>query len=233
LKLIHHGLILGATQSGKSNTMILLANTQLSYNRLTVIINTKREKDITKMCKYRPENINQFKMLLNMNVTDGLIEVMPNIRSKKPLDDLEPYFVEMLAYNQDHPDTEQVLFIDEIHQYQSAHSANDCILNLFLMGLGLELIVVGVSQSPQQIYKEIWRNVEVIILHALHQSVLKYLVSGLYLSNIPDSWLLKLTDPECEYPFVRKLDKKGISHVIYAQESKLLGLREIDIKPIW
>lgn len=233
MKLIHHGLVLGATQSGKSNTMVFLARTQLTYKRIVICVNTKREPAITKHCVYRPQNIEQFKMFLMRGVTDGLIQIMPELKRRKPLDDLEKYFVEILAFNQEHPEVEMVLFIDEIHQYQSAHSANDCILNLFLMGLGLNLTVVGVSQSPQQIYKEIWRNVEVIILHALHQSVLKYLVSNLYLSNIPDEWMLKLDNPDCEYPFTRKLDEKGISHVVYMQVSKFLGLQEIQLKPLW
>jgi len=233
MKLIHHGLILGATQSGKSNTMILLARTQLAYKRIVIVVNTKREPAITKHCVYRPENIDQFRVFLMRGVNDGLIQIMPELKKRKPLNDLEPYFIEILAYNQENPQVEMVLFIDEIHQYQSAHSANDCILNLFLMGLGLNLIVIGVSQSPQQIYKEIWRNAEVRILHALHQSVLKYLVKNLYLSNIPDTWMLKLDNPECDYPFIRKIGKKGVSHVILMQVSEFLGLQEIHLDPLW
>lgn len=231
MKQNHHVVLLGATQTGKSNTMIFWGRTQLKYGFTVTVINTKGEDDITKQCVYRQPSITQYEELLRANVTNGLIEIKPKFERGNLIDQIEDYFTILLKVARE-TNIPHIVIIDEIHKYQNKASASEAIKNIWLMGLGLNLLGVAVSQRPQHIHNDIFHDSLIFILHQLTRKDLGYCYDSNYM-DIPREWSLPASNPDEAYPFTGKIDDRGISHDIMVKIGSIAPWQKIDIEPLW
>ena len=219
-----HQIYIGDSQAGKTTTALGIQQVQHDY--IKIFVNSKDDNKLYNInnsgrgaAKYINVTLEQFRYLLNLQVTDGIIEIRPEISEVSLIDQITPYLNHLLAWKRKSPDIKTHCCIDEIHLYQSKMSLITAIKNLVVMGKGINCWLGMLSQRPTQIHNDLMSQTEYYFIQGLNQRDLKYLWENRYLA-IPEGWILPLNDPNCTYPW--KLNK----HRLFYQTSKFEGMKE-------
>ena len=146
MKLDHHSVIVGATQTGKTTTALRLLQMQ---EGLKIFINTKRQKHWydfeeypdTACVKYQCYNEHNMQTIYDYyeEFQDGIIQIVPEATNKDALEDLEKILNTILFAHQTDDSLITTILVDEIQVFQSAHSCNDTLGRMWVMGLDVWL----------------------------------------------------------------------------------------------
>ncbi len=210
MKLNHHGLILGAVQTGKTTTAIRLLQKQ---DGLLIFVNSKLDRNFDR--NYY-SFINQYtieQMLWdykNGYAKAGYIYCFDVDIDEKGYKDVILLAENLLKWHQKGLIDRTVIMIDEMHLYKKKIEP---IEKLWTMGLGLGIRAVGISQRIQGVNLNIRENSEVFVLHALQDTQMEFLET---------SGLIKIHDSfkDGEYMYRYKLwqhSANQIDHSCYIQ----------------
>ena len=227
LGLTEHTLGFADSQNGKTTTSCYLCQLQNLASYTVIFFNLKDDDKLYNiknsgqgLAKYINVSLEQFKNLLAQRVTDGIIEVRPEVSEVPINNQIEPYLKYLLAWKKQSRTHKVYCVIDEIHLLQSKQSLMTSIKNLWVMGKGLNLFMGGLSQRPTQVHNDLFTQTEYFFIQGFNQHDLKSLYEKRYLA-IPESWIIPLNKPESAYPW------KKNKYRLFVQLNKGDGLFEI------
>lgn len=220
MQLDHHCVVTGATRTGKTTTSIRLLSSQ--KKTLKVFVNTKAEVEWTKYCKYQRITIKQFKFIYNnpSKFCDGIIEIFPDIFDEKKdgTEQIKEYFRIVLVAHRDDFSIKTVLLVDEIHQFQNKWSLDEDIARIWMMGLGMGIKAIAVSQRASGrhgIHEDIMSNSEYFIIHQMKIKDLDYMSDYVSTNEGMDNLKFPVNSGDV------------VSHTAYIQKSYIIGLRKL------
>lgn len=222
-------VVIGSTQTGKSSSALSFLQAQPG---IKIFINTKREAkwfdtdkefDDTRCVKYQiytPYNLDH--MYNHYDVfSDHIAQIVPSATNKSAIGDIEEILDAILRIHQDNIQAKKIknmrttVCVDEIQVFQNAHSCNDTLMRLWVMGHGLGIRCIAIAQRPQMIHFTLLANSEIWVVHATEPSDLTYLRRDKGVLHYDVEKPPTFKKPR-KYPF--------ISHDRYIQTNKLTGL---------